>query len=181
MASRNHASKRTSSEWVTWANGEGFIDIVEHAPNAETHPGLHPMPYCVADVFFPIGRVYCSLYATSIAAWHAFIFRCKLLQNGKRLKLRMDQFPKLAPVAIAYLLSPQSAAQAERSFSLLGHTKEHTSQQHHPVLSIQSTTSCRFAFNVSQKGWKGVLLDSSKPRSALTCRMAPSVLLHFAI
>ena len=68
MASRNHASKRTSSEWVTWANGEGFIDIVEHAPNAETHPGLHPMPYCVADMFFPIGRVYCSLCATSIAA-----------------------------------------------------------------------------------------------------------------
>ena len=36
-------------------------------------------------------------------------------------KSRRDLFPKLAPVAIAYLLTPRSAAQAERTFSLLGH------------------------------------------------------------
>ena len=30
-------------------------------------------------------------------------------------------FPRLAPVAIAYLLTPKSSAQAERTFSLLGH------------------------------------------------------------
>ena len=68
MAPQNHASKRTASEWVTWANGEGFIDIVEHAPNADTQPGLHAMLHCVAHMFFPIGKVYCSLCATSIAA-----------------------------------------------------------------------------------------------------------------
>ena len=31
--------------------------------------------------------------------------------------------PRLASVAIAYLLTPRSAAQAERTFSLLGHVK----------------------------------------------------------
>lgn len=36
-------------------------------------------------------------------------------------KQRLAEFPRLAPVAIAYLLSPRSAAQAERTFSLLGH------------------------------------------------------------
>lgn len=36
-------------------------------------------------------------------------------------KERLGQFPKLAPVAIAYLSAPRSASQAERSFSLLGH------------------------------------------------------------
>ena len=36
-------------------------------------------------------------------------------------KQRLSEFPKLAPIAIAYLLTPRSAAQAERSFSLLGH------------------------------------------------------------
>ena len=36
-------------------------------------------------------------------------------------RVRMQDFPKLAPVCIAYLLAPRSAAQAERMFSLLGH------------------------------------------------------------
>ena len=36
-------------------------------------------------------------------------------------KVRRDNFPKLAPIAIAYLQTPRSAAQAERAFSLLGH------------------------------------------------------------
>ena len=36
-------------------------------------------------------------------------------------KSRLADFPSLAPVAIAYLLSPRSAAQAERTFSRLGH------------------------------------------------------------
>lgn len=36
-------------------------------------------------------------------------------------KSRLDLFPKLAPLAIAYLLTPRSAARAERTFSLLGH------------------------------------------------------------
>lgn len=36
-------------------------------------------------------------------------------------KGRVGEFPLLAPVAIAYLLTPRSSAQAERTFSLLGH------------------------------------------------------------
>ena len=35
--------------------------------------------------------------------------------------LTLQRFPNLAPVAIGYLLSPRSAGQAERTFSLLGH------------------------------------------------------------
>ncbi len=38
-------------------------------------------------------------------------------------KQRIAEFPNLAPVAAAYLEIPRSAAQAERSFSLLGHSK----------------------------------------------------------
>lgn len=38
-------------------------------------------------------------------------------------KSRLADFPTLAPVAIAYLLTPSSSAQAERSFSLLGHKR----------------------------------------------------------
>lgn len=34
---------------------------------------------------------------------------------------RLDAFPTLAPIAIAYLLTPRSSALAERTFSLLGH------------------------------------------------------------
>ena len=34
---------------------------------------------------------------------------------------RLTQFPNLAPIAVAYLVTPRSAAQAERTFSLLGH------------------------------------------------------------
>ena len=37
-------------------------------------------------------------------------------------KSRLADFPTLAAVAIAYLLTPRSSSQAERSFSLLGHT-----------------------------------------------------------
>ena len=36
-------------------------------------------------------------------------------------KARLADFPALAPVAIAYLAVPRSSAQAERTFSLLGH------------------------------------------------------------
>ena len=36
-------------------------------------------------------------------------------------KQRVGSFPKLAPVAIAYLLAPKSAAQAEHTFSCLSH------------------------------------------------------------
>ena len=35
---------------------------------------------------------------------------------------RLDQFPTLAPIAAAYLRFPRFSAQAERTFSLLGHT-----------------------------------------------------------
>ena len=34
---------------------------------------------------------------------------------------RLSDFPKLAPLAIAFLLTPRSSCQAERTFSLLGH------------------------------------------------------------
>ena len=44
-------------------------------------------------------------------------------------KTRFAQFPRLAPVAIAYLVTPRSAAQAERSFSLLGNNKTTTRWQ----------------------------------------------------
>ena len=36
-------------------------------------------------------------------------------------KARLLAFPTLAPVAIAYLQTPRSSAQSERTFSLLGH------------------------------------------------------------
>ena len=36
-------------------------------------------------------------------------------------KARLREFPKLAPVCIAYWLSPKSASQSERSFSHLRH------------------------------------------------------------
>lgn len=36
-------------------------------------------------------------------------------------KVRFQDFPKLAPVCIAYLLCPKSSAQSERSFSHLRH------------------------------------------------------------
>ena len=52
----------------------------------------------------------------------------------------MDKFPKLAPVAIAYLLSPRSAAAAERTFSLLGHIQ--TPQR----LNMQDSTLSALAF-----------------------------------
>lgn len=38
-------------------------------------------------------------------------------------KARVAEFPQLAPVAVAYLLTPKSSAQAERTFSLLGHVQ----------------------------------------------------------
>ena len=38
-------------------------------------------------------------------------------------KNRLSDFSTLAPVAIAYLSSPHSSAQCERTFSLLGHTQ----------------------------------------------------------
>ena len=37
---RNHASSRTTSEWVTWAIGEGMTDISEASPTGVTKPGL---------------------------------------------------------------------------------------------------------------------------------------------
>ena len=37
---------------------------------------------------------------------------------------RLSQFPSLAPIAAAYLRFPRSSAQAERTFSLLGHTHD---------------------------------------------------------
>ena len=39
-------------------------------------------------------------------------------------KQRIGVFPTLAPVAVGYLLTPRSAAQSERTFSLLGHSEE---------------------------------------------------------
>ena len=36
---------------------------------------------------------------------------------------RIEQFPELAPFAVAYLSALQSAARSERTFSLLGHTQ----------------------------------------------------------
>ena len=42
----SHSAKRTSEEWVAWAEGEGMTDIVVH----EEHPGKH---HCSGIVFAP--------------------------------------------------------------------------------------------------------------------------------
>ena len=41
-APRNHGSGRTLPEWVTWAQGEGMVDIVETPPCVDSKPGNAP-------------------------------------------------------------------------------------------------------------------------------------------
>lgn len=68
-------------------------------------------------------------------------------------KQRIASFPKLAPVAISYLLAPKSAAQAERSFSCLGHIRTRlllwyapgfTQQQ--PACRLMIGSTCQILF-----------------------------------
>lgn len=40
MSSKNHAASRSATQWVTWAHGEGFVDIAEHAPGSVPMPGV---------------------------------------------------------------------------------------------------------------------------------------------
>ena len=37
-SAKNHAANRTVAEWVRWAEGEGFTDLVERAPDADGDP-----------------------------------------------------------------------------------------------------------------------------------------------
>lgn len=61
-------------------------------------------------------------------------------------KSRLADFPSLAPVAIAYLLTPRSAAQAERTFSRLGHNVDR------PFLFFFSNTKfCPFLIQTSDR------------------------------
>ena len=78
MPPKNHGCKRTVEQWVVWANGEGFIDIVEHAPNADTVPGVHgcvvlqcPMwPILRKGILFIVRNVDCCKLQCIEAALH---------------------------------------------------------------------------------------------------------------
>ena len=153
MSKPKKQTNRTTSEWLAWATGEGCTDLVENAPNQEPVPGLFVSQHLwgLSILFCYAGKVYCSLCAMHLVCkgdnlkqhclgyWYKKEFHeTKHLQKVKKrgeiadaktnlaAALRFHQFPRLSPVAIAYLLTPKSAARAERSFSLIGHIQEST-------------------------------------------------------
>ena len=64
--SKSHASCRSVSDWVLWAQTEGFTDIVEKAPHGEPIPGkCVPLFWCVI-CFWLLGKVYCAICGFSL-------------------------------------------------------------------------------------------------------------------
>ena len=68
MSSKSHSAGRTAAQWVTWAQGEGYTDIVEHAPGSEPTPGLKCLLITCILLFTITGKVYCTLCAMPLTA-----------------------------------------------------------------------------------------------------------------